>query len=82
MRAAVHIEPVVTHYLCDEQIVVGLLDEFVLAFLKCIRFVLGNPLPTSRKFSAAGGRDSGSQQATGKPVCLTKRVATPSFEAI
>src|SRR6185369_3735902 len=54
MTATVHIEPIVIHYLCDEQIVVSLLDEGVLGILKCIRFILGNSLPTRCEFGSAG----------------------------
>src|SRR6185369_3441172 len=54
MAATVHIEPVVTDYLSNEQIVVSLLDEVVLGLLKCIRFILGNPLPTGCECGSAG----------------------------
>ncbi len=53
MTATVHIKVVVANYLRDQQIVVGLLDELVLGFLKCIRFILGNPLPTGRECGSA-----------------------------
>src|ERR1044072_728137 len=53
MTATVHIDVVIADYLCDEQIVVGLLDEVMLRFLKCVRFILGDPLPTGCECGSA-----------------------------
>src|SRR6185503_16218741 len=53
--SSVHIEFVVGQYLFNEHIVVRLLDVFVLAFLKCVRVVRGDPFPARSEFGSARG---------------------------
>src|SRR6185437_14943818 len=54
-RSSVHVETVVVQDFCGEQIVVCLLNIFVLAFLKCVCFVGGDSLPARGELGGAGG---------------------------